>query len=312
MVDYQTTNRNDDVDGYLPARRLHLRTLCWSAVFAGVVISMVVYLLLIILGTAIGLSTIDPLKEQNPLDGIGTGAAIWTGLSMLISIAAGGYISGWVARREGILHGVLMFGVNTLLCTLFMFVVANGAMMGVFNVLGSGLQAAGSGISAAAPPVTDMVKEKLNENNINLGSLQRELETNLTQPNAGNTQNGNSDIAGFIKGLTERNDATFQDSDRQALKNIIMSRTGKTDAEADQIVAQTEKSYQDARAKYEELKKQAEQKAREAGEKAAAAAAKASWFAFFMLIIEAVIAGVMGKVGSHTKRHELTEDQRYL
>jgi len=55
---------------------------------------MVVYLLLAIIGTAIGASTIDPLKEQDPLEGIATGAAIWTGLSMLIAIAAGGYESG--------------------------------------------------------------------------------------------------------------------------------------------------------------------------------------------------------------------------
>lgn len=51
---------------------------------------MVVYLLLAIIGTAIGDSTIDPLKEQDPLEGIATGATIWTGLSMLIAIAAGG------------------------------------------------------------------------------------------------------------------------------------------------------------------------------------------------------------------------------
>lgn len=51
---------------------------------------MVVYLLLAIIGA----STIDPLKEQDPLEGIATGATIWTGLSMLIAIAAGGYESG--------------------------------------------------------------------------------------------------------------------------------------------------------------------------------------------------------------------------
>ena len=49
------------------------------------------------------------------------------------------------------------------------------------SVVGSGLQTLGSGISAAAPPVTQMVKEKLGENNINLDSLQNELETTLRQ-----------------------------------------------------------------------------------------------------------------------------------
>jgi len=69
-----------------PVNGVPLKRISWSAIFAGVIISIVVYLLLSILGTAVGASTIDPLKEQNPLDHIGTGALIWTGVSMLISI----------------------------------------------------------------------------------------------------------------------------------------------------------------------------------------------------------------------------------
>ncbi|QMV54134.1 TIGR04086 family membrane protein (plasmid) [Ewingella americana] len=316
-----------------------LKRISWSAIFAGVIISIVVYLLLSILGTAVGASTIDPLKEQNPLDHIGTGALIWTGLSMLISIAAGGYASGRLAQREGALHGVLMFGVNTLISLWFLVVVVNSAVSGAASVVGSGLQTLGSGISAAAPPVTQMVKDKLGENNINLDSLQNELETTLRQTGkpelqpenlqnkaegevnnaqnqAANTANhpqtADTDVVNFIKGLVQRNESTFQAADRDALKNIIKARTGKSDQEVEQIVAQTEKSYQQARAKYEELKQQAEQKAREAADKAAAATAKASWFAFFLLIVEAVLAGAMGALGRRTQPRAVFSDQRPL
>lgn len=321
-----------------PVNSVPLKRISWSAVFAGVIISMVVYLLLSILGTAVGASTIDPLKEQNPLDGLGMGAAIWTGASMLISIAAGAYASGRLAQREGALHGLLMFGVNTLICAWFLLVVVNNAMSGAMSVVGSGLQTLGSGISAAAPPVTQMVKDKLGENNINLDSLQNELETTLrqtgkpelqpenlqnkaegevnnAQSQAGDTANhpqtADTDLTNFIKGLISRNEATFQAADREALKNIIKARTGKSDQEVDQIVSQAEKTYQQARAKYEELKQQAEQKAREAGEKAAAATAKASWFAFFMLIVEAVLAGAMGMLGRRTQPEPVFTHQRH-
>jgi len=330
-----TGNYNDNL--VAPVRGTPLKRISWSAIFAGVIISMVVYLLLAILGTAIGASTIDPLKEQNPLDGIGTGAAIWTGASMLISIAAGAYASGRLAQREGALHGLLMFGVNTLICTWFLIVVVNNTLTGAGNIIGSGLQTLGSGISAIAPPATQMVKDKLAENNINLDSLQNELETTLRQSgkaelqpenlenkaqnevnNAQNQasatanapQNADTDLAGFIRGLIDRNESTFQAADRDALKNIIKARTGKSDQEVEQMVDQAEKSYQQARAKYEELKQQAEQKAREAGEKAAAATAKASWFAFFMLIVEAVLAGAMGMLGRRTQPHPLAHHQR--
>ena len=183
-----------------------------------------------------------------------------------------------------------------------------------------------------------MVKDKLGENNINLDSLQNELETTLrqtgkpelqpenlqnkaegevnnAQAQAGDTANhpqtADTDLTNFIKGLISRNEATFQAADREALKNIIKARTGKSDQEVDQIVSQAEKTYQQARAKYEELKQQAEQKAREAGEKAAAATAKASWFAFFMLIVEAVLAGAMGMLGRRTQPEPVFTHQRH-
>ncbi|MCU6663352.1 hypothetical protein D3C75_146830 [compost metagenome] len=323
MTNYQHVEERR-VDPLYPAINplIHKR-ISWSAVFAGVVISIVVYLLLMILGSAIGATTVDPLQEERPLEGLATGAAIWIGVSMIISAAVGGYVSGWLAHRHGSLHGVLVFGVNTLICTAFLIMLANNATSGAISVVGSGMQTVGSSIKAVAPSVTQMAKEKLAENNINLDDFQNQLELTLRQTgkpelqpealeqNASNeanmaqqNMNQGGDVTRFIKGLTDRNSATFEAADRQALKNIIMARTGKSDAEAEQMVDQAQKNYQVARQKYEELKKQAEQKAREAGEKAAAAAAKASWFSFFMLVVMAIVAGATGAAGYH-RQHKV-------
>lgn len=324
MVTKDTYPNSSYDEVHVAGRYIHEKRISWSAVFSGVIISIVVYVLLALLGVAVGASTVDPLKEQNPVEGLGMGAAIWTAVSMMISAAVGGYFSGRMAPRDGALHGLLMFGVNTLIATVILTMFASTVVSGTMSVVGAGLKTVGSGIGAAAPQATQMVKQELNENNINLDSLQNELKTTLRQTGkpelqperlqqqadnemdnaqdqmastVNHPQSADSDISGFVAGLINRNEDTFQAADRQALKNIIKARTGKTDAEADQIVAQTEKSYQAAREKYQELKQQAEQKAREAGEKAAASAAKAAWMSFFMLIIEAVLAGAMGMVG---------------
>lgn len=320
-----------------PVNGVPLKRISWSAIFAGVIAAIFIHLLLTLLGTAVGTSSIDPMKEQNPLDGIGTGAAIWTGISMLVSIAVGAWVSGRLAQREGMLHGLLMFGVNTLFSLWLAVMLVNSAMSGAMNVMGAGLSAIGSSISSVAPQATQMARDKLQESGINLDDLQNELETTLrqtgkpelqpenlqndaqnaansaqnqAQTTANNPQNADTDIANWVKGLITRNQDTFQAADRDALKNIIKARTGKTDAEAEQIVDQTEKSYQQARQKYNELKQQAEQKARETADKAAAATAKASWFAFFMLIIEAILAGVMGMVGRRTQPRQVLSHQR--
>lgn len=316
MANYQHIDERQYDPLYPTVNTPAFKKISWSAVFAGVVISIVIYLLLIILGSAIGATTVDPLQEENPMNGLATGAAIWTGISMIISAAVGGFVSGWLAYRHGSLHGVLVFGVNTLICTTFLLMLANSATTGALNIVGSGMQAVGSGIKSVAPSVVREAKEKLDENNINLDDFQNQLELTLRQTGKPELQpealeqnarnegqmaqhqvNQGGDITQFIKGLADRNSATFEAADRQALKNIIMARTGKSDAEAEQMVNQAEQNYQAARQKYEELKKETEQKAREAADKAAAAAAKASWYSFFMLIVMGVVAGAMGAVG---------------
>jgi ElaB/YqjD/DUF883 family membrane-anchored ribosome-binding protein len=320
-----------------PLNGVPLKRISWSAIFAGVITSVVIHLLLTLLGTAVGTASIDPLHEQNPLEDIGTGAAIWTGISMLIAIAVGAWVSGRLAQREGALHGLLMFGVNTLFSVWLAVTLVNYTVSGAMNVMGAGLSAIGNTVSAAAPHAARLAQDKLQESGINLDDLQNELETTLrqtgkpelqpenlqndaqnavnsaqnqAQTTANNPQNADTDLANWVKGLIARNQDTLQAADRDALKNIIKARTGKTDAEAEQIVDQTEKSYQQARQKYNELKQQAEQKAREAADKAAAATSKASWFAFFMMIVEAVLAGVMGMVGRRTQPRQVLSHQR--
>ncbi|MFZ4214330.1 hypothetical protein ACOZB2_23240, partial [Pantoea endophytica] len=301
-----------DVHGGLPLKRIS-----WSAVFAGVIAALIIHILLGILGTAIGATTIDPQQEQNPLQHLGTGALIWTGVSMLIAMGVGSYVAGRLAQREGAMHGLLMFGVSTILTLWLAITLATGVIGGAFNILGAGVNAVGNGISAAAPSLTNMAKEKLQESNINLDDLKNELQTTLRQTGktelqpenlqkdvnneannaqnqaeqtAQNPQNADNDLANWLKGVMNRHSDTLQAADRDALKNIIKARTGKSDQEVEQIVTQTEESYKKAVQQYQELKQQAEQKAREVAEQAAAATAKASWFTFFMLVIEAVLA----------------------
>jgi hypothetical protein len=144
-----------------PVNGVPLKRISWSAIFAGVIAAILIHLLLTLLGTAIGMSSIDPMKEQNPLDGIGTGAAIWTGISMLISIAVGAWVSGRLAQREGMLHGLLMFGVNTLFSLWLAVMLVNSAMHGAMNVMGAGLNVIGSSISAVAPQAKQMAQDKL-------------------------------------------------------------------------------------------------------------------------------------------------------
>ena len=74
-----------------------VKRISWPAVFAGVLIAVVIQIALSLLGIGIGLSTVDPKTEENPVQGLGVGAGIWYVISSLIALFAGGWVAG---RRE--------------------------------------------------------------------------------------------------------------------------------------------------------------------------------------------------------------------
>src|SRR5690606_1710349 len=110
----------------------------WGAVFAGFIVAMVVQMILTLLGLAIGLGAID--LTTGGVGGLGTGAAIWAGLSALISLFVGGlaagYMAGRLTRADGMLHGVLVWGLTMLLTTYALTTGLSTLLGGVFGVAG--------------------------------------------------------------------------------------------------------------------------------------------------------------------------------
>src|ERR1700739_840580 len=111
----------------------------WGAVFTGVVISLVVYLVMSVLGTAIGASLLSPLSRSNPARAFGFGSGVWLILTTVVSVFAGAYFAGRCAPVLGWLHGLLAWAV------MILFVV-----FGMASLLGSAVSLAGSVASTSA------------------------------------------------------------------------------------------------------------------------------------------------------------------
>jgi len=120
----------------------------WGGVFGGVLAGVGVLMLLSSLGLAIGISATDP---RNP-DGetLGTGAAIWTGLTLLISL----FIAGWASTRLSMLwerttamfEGVLVWVLSLIL---ILYLTASGIGLiasGAFGLVGKTAQAVSSSV----------------------------------------------------------------------------------------------------------------------------------------------------------------------
>src|SRR5689334_994397 len=76
-------------------------TLHWSAIFAGVFVSLLAYFTLMSLGLAFGAGAIqDIVRNDDSYNGLAVGAGIWTVVSLIISLFLGSYASG---RASGII-----------------------------------------------------------------------------------------------------------------------------------------------------------------------------------------------------------------
>src|SRR3954454_7006597 len=86
----------------------------WGAIFAGVVVTVVLQLLFTLLAVGIGAAKVEPLQQADPGKGLGVGAAMWFFVSTLIAVYVGarvaGHLSGSAPSSDRMLHGILTWG----------------------------------------------------------------------------------------------------------------------------------------------------------------------------------------------------------
>ena len=85
----------------------------WGAIFAGAVMALAIYLVLTLLGGAIGLSisnATDPSARA-----FSTGAGIWAVLTTIIALFVGGWVTSQCAvgenTKEAVVHAIIMWGI---------------------------------------------------------------------------------------------------------------------------------------------------------------------------------------------------------
>ena len=144
-----------------------IKRISWGAILAGATLTLVTLLALSLLGLAIGLGTVDPATEANPFSGLATGSAIWLAVSTFLSLLLGGFtaarLAGLPKRTDGILHGLVTWGLVTLL-TLFLATTVIGRLLsGALGVVGQGIEAVGQGVAAVAPETAETVQQQLQQ-----------------------------------------------------------------------------------------------------------------------------------------------------
>lgn len=308
----------------------------WGAIFAGVAVAVVVHLLLSVLGIAIGVSTIDPMQESNPVAGIGLGTAIYTAIVSIIALFAGGYTAGSLSpaqdRRDRTLHGLTTWAVVTIVTFALLTTAVGKIIGGTASMLATGLGHAGQAASAVVQPVTEEIREQMNEADIDIDlaairrearELLREAGAEELQPEdveqeteqlgqeatesaeqvARNPQDANEEIQQILNRIQSEMRETMNAADKEALVNVLASRTDMSEEQALETVNNWEQTYQEAyqmaREEFQALQEEAEQKARQWADTAADAVAAAAWWTFLMLLLNAIAAAIGANIGAN-------------
>lgn len=132
------------------------RRVSWGAIFAGTAVVLAVSMLLSILGSAIGMFIIDPTSSE-PFSGVFGTVSIWTGISILIGLACGGFVAGKLSGADGFIHGFVVWSMTMIAGVFFVGSLTAGLVRLTGNILGAtgkvvaeAGSAVGNGVSALA------------------------------------------------------------------------------------------------------------------------------------------------------------------
>lgn len=117
----------------------------WQAIIAGSVVALAIYLVLTLLGSAIGLSISDRVDGRS----IGIGAAVYAIFITALALFSGGCVASQMTagenKREGAMYGLFVWG--TVLAAL-LFLLAGGVKAGFSAMVG--VATAGNAVSETA------------------------------------------------------------------------------------------------------------------------------------------------------------------
>ncbi|MBW3563620.1 MAG: hypothetical protein KY459_02735 [Acidobacteria bacterium] len=305
-----------------------VRRVSWGAIFGGVIVALVVQLLLSLLGLGIGMSTINPEHEQDPMAGLGMGAAIWWVVTALISLFAGGWTAGYLAgvprKISGALHGVVTWGLATLL-TLYMVTTAVGAIVGgTISLASQGLQSAagaigGDGQQTAQQTPQDQSREQtIDRIRREAEQILRDTENPELQPEAlreeldeaqqtvreeamdavRNPQRAAQELDQMFDQLQSQARGVISEVDREEMTNVLVRNTGMSEEEARRTVDNWQRQMEQAEQRLEQLPEQVREKTEEYGQRAAETTASAALWSFFALLVGLLAAAFGGSVGA--------------
>ncbi|API52033.1 hypothetical protein BMW22_10690 [Rhizobium leguminosarum] len=266
----------------------------WGPIFGGAAAAIGVTLILLLLGSGVGLTMVSPWSGQSSsLGTVGVTAAIWLVVVQWLSSGLGGYITGRLRTKWAAVHTDEVFFRDTAhgfiswaLATIF---VAGFLASSLTSLAGAGAQAVGSAATAAGTAAASTASTADLPTAYFTDALLRP-----EQARAGATSDDTAATAEVSRILLNGAAAgQIPDDDKAYLATIVTARTGLSEADARTRVDTVLKRIEDA--------KVAAQKAADEARKAASTTAL---LGALSLLIGAFIAAAAAAFGGSQRDEE--------
>ena len=288
----------------------------WGAIVAGAIVAAALSLILLILGTGLGLSTVSPWAYKGiSAASFGISAILWVTLTQIVASGMGGYLAGrlrtkWVAVHtdevyfRDTAHGFLAWAVASLasaalLTSMIGSIVSGGIQAGatVAGGVATTAAAAGSGLARSETDTGPLgyFIDSLFRADRNAAAADAPLgERGLKSAGVREQTNAASapEVARiFVNTLRT---GTLPAEDVRYAGQVVAQRTGLTQQDAEKRVLDT---YAHAQAKLRD----AETAAKDAADKARKTSAYAALWLFISLLLGAFVASLAATYGGRRR-----------
>lgn len=271
----------------------------WAAIFAGALSAAALSLILALLGTGLGFSTLSPYEDHSAVV-LGVSTILWVTLTSILASGIGGYMAGrlrvkWATVHtdevffRDTAHGMLAWAVATLL-TAAMF---GSALTSVI----SGAATAGAGVAktvatAGAAAGTVAAKNSDMGSTMNPGDYFTDMLMRSDKPVTDASANPRAEVARIF--ATSIHNGSLAADDRTYLAQTVAARTGMTQADA-------EKRVDDVYARMNAAAEKAKATAKDVADKARKTAATAALWLTVSLLLGAFVASLAATFGGRLR-----------
>jgi hypothetical protein len=269
-----------------------LSAVSWPAVVGGALVAATLSLIMLALGTGLGLSSVSPWSNSGVTAAtLGSAAIVWLIIMQAISFGMGGYLSGrlrtkWVNVHSDEVyfrdtaHGFLVWALAVAITASALTSAATSMVSGTVQAAATALSAAGG--AAGASTTTD-------PSGYYIDSLFRSDRPADAGDPATRAEVGRIFTVAMAKGDLPPADKTY-------VAHLISTRTGLSQADAEARVAAVSAEAKRAAA-------EAEAAARDAADKARKAAAHLALWIFVALLVGAFCSTLSATIGGRQRDH---------